>query len=63
MAAEPSATQANAKETMDKDDDDKEEAMPALVECPVCFDRPDQPAVTPCGHIGCFECMSTVIQS
>eukprot|EP00041_Stephanoeca_diplocostata_P035931 m.1285333 g.1285333 ORF g.1285333 m.1285333 type:complete len:982 (-) comp24780_c0_seq32:2645-5590(-) len=34
----------------------------ALPECPICLEIPTDPIVTPCAHIGCAECMESVIR-
>lgn len=31
--------------------------------CPVCFDSVDRPAITPCHHVLCDDCASTIIAS
>lgn len=37
---------------------------PDLVECCVCLDQPpSEPVVTPCAHIGCAECFTSVIDT
>jgi DNA repair protein RAD5 len=32
-------------------------------ECSICLGKPESPVVTPCGHIGCEECFTTVINA
>lgn len=29
--------------------------------CPLCFDFPENPVITPCSHIFCFQCVSSQI--
>jgi DNA repair protein RAD5 len=37
---------------------------PNLVECCVCLDQPPtEPVITPCAHIGCAECFTSVVDT
>lgn len=34
---------------------------PTLPECPICFEQPVDPVITPCAHIGCLICFSQTV--
>eukprot|EP00039_Didymoeca_costata_P003209 m.66023 g.66023 ORF g.66023 m.66023 type:complete len:1105 (-) comp11779_c0_seq2:55-3369(-) len=47
------------KSALQSDPDNKA----APLECPICLEDPLDPVVLPCAHVGCLECLTTVIDA